>query len=131
MTFAEIIERTPAQIPFWGGGTLYPLLFKPIPRLLYPDKPRESSGQTFGHLYGFLSPDDETTSYNLPQLVEFYGNFGILGVLAGMFFLGVLYRVIQYIFVHPSMGLGAIVGGISNRSAQSKYTLFVLTVSEM
>ena len=112
MTFAEIIEKTPAQIPFWGGETLYPLLFKPIPRLLYPDKPREISGQTFGHLYGFLSPDDETTSYNLPQLVEFYGNFGILGVLAGMFCLGVFYRVIQYIFVHPGMGLGALVGSV-------------------
>jgi hypothetical protein len=112
MTFAEIIERTPAEIPFWGGETLYPLLFKPIPRLLYPDKPIESTGQTFGHLYGFLSPDDYETSYNLPQLVELYGNFGILGVLAGMFFLGVLYRMIQYIFVHSGMGLGAMVGGV-------------------
>jgi hypothetical protein len=112
MTFAEIIEKTPAQIPFWGGETLYPLLFKPIPRLLYPEKPREISGQTFGHLYGFLSPDDETTSYNLPHLVEFYGNFGIPGVLVGMFCLGVLYRVIQYIFIHLAMGLGALVGSV-------------------
>jgi hypothetical protein len=112
MTFAEIVERTPTEIPFWEGETLYPLLFKPIPRLLYPDKPVVSSGQTFGHLYGFLSPDDDGTSYNLPQLVELYGNFGILGVLVGMFFLGVLYRVIQYIFVHPGMGLGAMVSGV-------------------
>jgi hypothetical protein len=112
MTFAEVIEKTPAQIPYWGGETLYPLLFKPIPRLLYPDKPSEHSGQTFGHLYWFLDPDDETTSYNLPQLIELYGNFGIPGVLVGMFLLGILYRVIQYIFVHPGMGLGAMVGAV-------------------
>jgi hypothetical protein len=111
MTFAEVIEITPAQIPFWGGETFYPLLFKPIPRFLYPDKPEEISGQTFGHRYGFLSPNDSSTSYNLPQLVELYANFGMSGILAGMFFLGALYRILQCIFVHPSMGLGAVVGG--------------------
>jgi len=111
MTFAEIIKTTPAQVPFWGGETLYPLLFKPIPRFLYPDKPQEDSGQTFGHRYGFLLPADESTSYNLPQLIELYGNYGTPGVLIGMFFLGFIYRVVQCIFIHPGMGLGAVVGG--------------------
>jgi hypothetical protein len=106
-----VIETTPAQIPFWKGETFYPLLFKPIPRFLYSDKPEEISGQTFGHRYGFLSPNDSSTSYNLPQLVELYANFGVPGVLVGMFFLGSIYRILQCIFVHPNMGLGAVVGG--------------------
>jgi hypothetical protein len=40
-----------------------------------------------------------------------YGNFGAPGVLVGMLFLGVIYRVVQCIFIHPGMGLGAVVGG--------------------
>lgn len=111
-TFAEVIETTPASVPFWRGETYYPLLFKVIPRFLYPDKPVEVTGQTFGHRYGFLAPSDLTTSYNLPQLVEFYANFGVLGVLLGMFFVGVVYRIIQHIFIHSGMGLGAVVASI-------------------
>ena len=72
----------------------------------------EVTGQTFGHRYGFLAPSDLTTSYNLPQLVEFYANFGVLGVLLGMFFVGVVYRIIQHIFIHSGMGLGAVVASI-------------------
>jgi hypothetical protein len=106
MMFAEVIEATPTYVPFWEGETYYPLLFKPIPRFLYPDKPEEITGQTFGHRYGFISEGDDSTSNNLPQLVEFYVNFGAVGVLVGMFLIGVC------IFIHSGMGLGAVVGSI-------------------
>jgi hypothetical protein len=109
-TLAEVIEFTPDAIPYWGGETYYPLLFKPIPRFLYPDKPEELTGQTFGHRYGFLDATDFETSYNLPQLVEFYGNFGTLGVVIGMFLLGMLYRFIEGILMHAQTGLGAAAG---------------------
>ena len=112
MTYAEVVEFTPSQIPYWDGETYYPLLYKPIPRLIYPDKPVEVTGQTFGHRYGFLNPEDRTTSYNLPQLIEFYINFGIVGVLLGMFLIGVLYRTIQHIFIHRGMGLGTVVASV-------------------
>jgi hypothetical protein len=108
-TFAEVVEMTPDTIPFWQGETLYPLLYKAIPRFLYPDKPTESTGQTFGHRYGFLDAGDFDTSYNLPQLIEFFVNFGAIGVAVGMFVIGIAYRTIQHIFVHPGTGLGAIV----------------------
>jgi hypothetical protein len=109
MTFAEVIELTPATVPYWRGVTYYPLLFKLIPRFFYPDKPLDETGQYFGHLYGFLNPSDATTSYNLSQLVEFYANFGVIGILLGMFLLGLLYRTLQHVFIHPSMGIGSVV----------------------
>jgi hypothetical protein len=109
MTFAEVVRLTPDYVPFWGGETYWPLVWKLVPRALFPDKPLEITGQEFGHRYGFLSPDDWVTSYNLPQLVEFYANFGPAGVVVGMFLLGVLYRLVQSIFVHPRMGFGATV----------------------
>jgi hypothetical protein len=76
MTFAEVIEETPARVPYWKGETYFSLLLKPIPRAFWPDKPMEVTGQEFGHRYGFLHALDDTTSYNLPQLVEMYANFG-------------------------------------------------------
>jgi hypothetical protein len=112
MTFAEITGATPDFVPYWLGETYYPLLFKIIPRFLYPDKPLEVTGQTFGHRYSFLAADDYVTSYNLPQLIEFYANFGVFGVILGMVLLGVFYRVVQQLFFHSCMGFGALVGFI-------------------
>ena len=78
-TFAAVILATPEQIPYWRGETLYPLLFKPIPRFLYPEKPEDISGGTFPHRYGFLSQANRETSFNLSPMVELYCNFGIAG----------------------------------------------------
>jgi hypothetical protein len=110
MIFAKVVDLTPDTIAYWNGDTYYPFLFKPIPRILYPDKPQERTGQTFGHRYGFIAVDDYTTSINLPQLVEFYANFGPISVIIGSFMLGCVYRVVHDLFIHPEMGLGAIVG---------------------
>ncbi|MGB8411460.1 MAG: hypothetical protein WCE23_01415 [Candidatus Binatus sp.] len=111
-TFGEVIGDTPALVPFWGGESYYPILFKPIPRAVWPDKPEELTGQTFGHRYGLISGSNTSTSINLPQLVELYGNFGLTGVIGGMFIFGLIYRLLTEMYVHPAMGLGALVGGI-------------------
>ncbi|MGC1189518.1 MAG: hypothetical protein WA861_02965 [Candidatus Binatus sp.] len=110
--FGEVIADTPAMVPFWRGESLYPILFKPIPRFIMPDKPEELSGGWFGHRYGLITAANTTTSINLPQIVELYGNFGLTGVVAGMFLFGLIYRLLIEMYVHPGMGLGALVGGI-------------------
>jgi hypothetical protein len=111
MTFAEVVERTPEDIEYWGGETYQALLYKVIPRAIYPDKPMIETGQLFGHRYGFLSPTDRTTSYNLPQLVELYANFGVVGVLIGMFIIGIIYAAIVRCFGSRSAGFGGHVAG--------------------
>jgi hypothetical protein len=108
-TFAEVIRDTPSQVPYWRGESYLPLLFKPIPRLLWPGKPQEVSGQSFGHRYGLIDVENQTTSINLPQTVEMYANFGLPGVLIGMAMFGLLLRVLAEMFVHREMGLGALV----------------------
>ncbi len=113
VAFTEVLEATPASVPYWRGETYYSLLFKPVPRLLYPDKPEAATGQLFGHRYGFLHADDSLTSQNLPQLIELYANFGVLGVILGMFLVGTLYRSVQHVLVHPGMGLGAVLSSTS------------------
>ncbi|HXH06598.1 MAG TPA: hypothetical protein VNI83_08405 [Vicinamibacterales bacterium] len=110
-TFAAVTEMTPSVVPFLHGTTYYPLLSKPVPRLLWPDKPMETTGQEFGHLYGWLAPEDTETSYNLPQLVEFYLNFGGIGVVVGMLALGALYKAIHGMF-GTGIGSGETVAGV-------------------
>ena len=112
LTLADVLHDTPQIVPYWNGATYYPLLFKPVPRALFPDKPEEITGQTFGHRYGLLNQSNFETSYNLPQLIEGYINFGLPGVVITMLLFGVLYRLVQLIFIHPNMGFGALVSGI-------------------
>jgi hypothetical protein len=111
MVFATVTSWTPQKIPYWGGETYYDLLVMPIPRLLYPEKPYDIPGNLLGHRYRILDPRDYTTSINLPQLTELYGNFGCLGLILGSILTGMLYRTINDLFLHPACGLGSLVVG--------------------
>jgi hypothetical protein len=105
--FAHVIARTPASIPYWGGETYQSLFTTWIPRVLYPDKPKKGLGQEYGHRYRFIAPWDTGTSINLEQTVEMYANFGLEGVLVGMFLMGLLYRLTYRLVNHPDGGDGA------------------------
>jgi hypothetical protein len=110
-TFADVLRQTPNIVPYWDGATYYPILFKPIPRLLWPGKPIDLTGQEFGHRYGYLALDDHDTSYNLPQTVELYANFGVIGVVIGSLLFGIFYRAAELMFFHSRSGVGAVALG--------------------
>jgi hypothetical protein len=92
--FSYVIALTPDYIPFWFGESYRTLWTSFIPRFLWPGKPQATIGQDFGHRYLLLQVYDKGTSINLPWLIEFYINFGILGVLSGMFFVGIFFRLL-------------------------------------
>jgi hypothetical protein len=92
--FSHVVAKTPDEIPYWEGETYKDLLWTFVPRLLVPDKPHKLLGLTYGHRYRITSSHDTQTSINLEQTVEMYANFGVLGVVVGMFALGLLYRLL-------------------------------------
>jgi hypothetical protein len=98
---ADIVRQTPSNVPYWGGTTYLSLIGVAVPRVIWPNKPIKKLGQDFGHRYGYLDPYDTSTSVNLPYLVEFYANFGELGVLFGMLLVGVIYRVLDSLLNSP------------------------------
>jgi hypothetical protein len=102
--FAYILERTPETTPFLKGESYSDAAWKFVPRFLFPDKPDPNWGQIFGHRYDFISPTDFVTSVNMPQMIEMYVNFGIPGLLVGMFLLGQLYRFLSYLLNHTGAG---------------------------
>lgn len=76
---------------FQLGATMDYVLYAFIPRLLWRDKPGVTRGGWFTYYLG-ASPSEEeaTTSTGITAIGELYWNFGIAGVLAGMFVLGTL-----------------------------------------
>ena len=99
LPLAWVIRHTPDPVPFLGGETYLPLLFKLVPRAFFEDKP--SDAQSFGLRYDFVPFGNQVNAFKVHQLGELYANFGALGILLGMFVLGVLYRVLYELFHRP------------------------------
>ncbi len=97
------VDQTPERIPFLEGETLKNLLTNVVPRVFWPNKPPEVLGQWFGHHYRILRDNDTVTSINLPWLIEFYINFGPLGVVVGMAIVGVLLALAERVLLNPAM----------------------------
>lgn len=93
--FADVVRRTPHDVPYWHGQTYLSLVGIAVPRVLWPNKPVKELGQAFGHRYNYLGDWDRSTSVNLPYFIEFYCNFGPLGVILGMLLVGILYAALE------------------------------------
>lgn len=114
--FAYVAWKTPDPVPHWGGETYKHLMWKLIPRALYPDKPFEDVAKTYPARYGLVS--DETlsvTTVTLATMTEMYVNFGAAFVAVGMAALGILLKVLAALLAAPdrspwSVGVGAAVG---------------------
>ena len=111
--FADAVRRTPRDIPYWGGTTYLSLVGVAIPRVLWPTKPTKTLGQDFGHRYAYIEPSDVATSVNLPFLVEFYINFGPLGVFVGMLITGMIYRLLDVTLNRPSQNIVRTIANMS------------------
>lgn len=100
----DVMRRTPSDVPYWNGFTYESLVGAFVPRLFWPSKPQKSLGQDFGHRYGYIGNGDGETSVNLPVVVEFYINFGVIGIVVGMVVLGVMLRAIEDTINRPGQG---------------------------
>jgi hypothetical protein len=88
-----IIRETPDRVPFQGGWTLAQIPIAYVPRILWPGKPAVGIGQWITDTYGAGSHLESATG---PSWIgEFYLNFGVPGVVVGMFVMGMLIRVLH------------------------------------
>ena len=95
LPLAWLAQHAPDPLPFLHGETYAPLLYKLVPRVVFADKPRDVDD--LGKRYDFLPPKS-MKNFKVHQLGEFYVNFGVAGILAGMFLLGLLYRALHELF---------------------------------
>ncbi|MDB4084385.1 hypothetical protein N9517_05030 [Candidatus Pelagibacter sp.] len=89
-----VITKTPRNVDFFNGRSYQTIIYKIIPRFLWRNKPSEEWGNFWGKRYHVLSPKDFHTSWNLPIMNEFYANFGLKGLVVGMFILGLIIKTL-------------------------------------
>ena len=49
LLLAKVVEHTPSSVPYWYGETYKLTLTNLVPRIIWPEKPREAAGQKFSH----------------------------------------------------------------------------------
>ena len=80
------------QEQFANGATFYEAVLALVPRILWPDKPvAAGSGNTVSRYTRMKF--DSSTSVGIGQVLEFYINFGMIGVLGGFLMMGVIVRI--------------------------------------
>jgi hypothetical protein len=104
-----IIRETPDRVPFQGGWTLAMIPVAYVPRILWPGKPETTIGKWITDTYG--AGAHITSSTGPTWIGEFYLNFGVPGVIIGMFVMGLLLRLLHE-GVLRSATVPAIVAGV-------------------
>lgn len=138
-SFSMILMKTPETVDFQMGGTLRYLFIAWVPRVLWEEKPIIDFGKWFAINF-FNQPPGIDNSMGITNIGELYLNFHVLGILLGMFFIGIIYKtaylyfikygkasaisVFLYIFVF--FGLISIGGSITTMSVSLLQTLFLL-----
>ena len=91
---AQIIENVPDKMNYQFGKTLFLWTVAPIPRTMWHDKPEISIGRVIGEKI-YEKRTEDTAAGGVPPgfIGELYLNFGYLGVIAGMFVLGLALKL--------------------------------------
>ena len=108
LPLAWLTMHTPDPLPFLYGETFLPILYKLVPRAIFADKPVDV--WDVSTRYGFRSAT-AWNNFKVHQLGEFYVNFGVAGVLLGMFVLGLLCRSLHELFHQPGAGAATLAAG--------------------
>jgi hypothetical protein len=90
------VERMTDQGGYAHGDTLWDALLALIPRALWPDKPMQAGSGTLVTQYTGIQ-FDAGTSVGIGHVMEFYVNFGTLGVILGFALLGTLITFIDVV----------------------------------
>lgn len=106
--FAWVVYQTPDSIPYLSGYSYKDLYLYLIPRFLWPEKPINlEKANMIALRYGWLDPTQVGRTAVSPGLMdEAYINFGFLGIILGMFILGMFFKVLSQTLNNPKWGQG-------------------------
>jgi hypothetical protein len=104
---ANVLVKTPRQVPFQYGKTYSYLAATLIPRAVWPDKPSVNDANRFYQVaYGLTNREDlEDVSISVGFLTESFINFGWWGVVPVMFAAGLLLGLFERTLLTADSGL--------------------------
>jgi hypothetical protein len=106
--FSMAMQQVPEKIPYQQGQlTLSNLEFVLVPRILYPDKPMlDPSKKTNAYTGAQVATMQQGTSISMGYFVDFYIDFGLVGMLISLIILWILIGwAYRYFIVHLSPSL--------------------------
>jgi hypothetical protein len=74
----QVTRQTPSHLEYADYSPFIDAARNHIPRVFWSGKPEERLGNWFGKRYGFINPDDQITSWNMPWISEFYLIYGYI-----------------------------------------------------
>lgn len=83
-----VYKHTNGDFEFHYGKTFWWLPLTPIPRIIFPSKPKNIMATTVAEEYGIKGSSHG--AMNFPMLVEYYINFNFVGIIIFCFFQGIL-----------------------------------------
>ena len=103
----NVIEMTPARVPYQDGRLYSYVLVTFIPRFIWPEKPSISEANKWYQVsYHLTLPANlESVGIAVGSVTESYIDFGWFGPLPVMVSLGLILGVFQRIFLRTSSGL--------------------------
>lgn len=106
-----VIRNTPAHVPYWGLATYKPVFWLIVPRIVFPDKPANTSGHDFGVRYGYLSEGDNSTSINMDVVSEAWASGGWVMILLSAMVVGAVVSVVLRVARLANDGLAIVFSG--------------------
>jgi hypothetical protein len=108
-----VVHRVPDAYPYQYGKTMVSILWAPVPRTVWPEKPPVRLGPVIAPVvFGF---DVDRRTGDPPGLVgELWINGGLIAVIIGMIIFGLLVRRVErwYHLASATQGLAAIPCGV-------------------
>jgi len=103
---ANVIDLTPAVVPYQYGSLYSYMAITWIPRFVWPDKPSMSeANQYYQVAYGLTTEDDlGKVAISVGLLAEGFINFGWPGVFGIMFLAGIFFDFYQRTFLSKTSG---------------------------
>lgn len=101
---AHIINNVPSKMQFQYGASFLALIYAPIPRQLWPNKPVLAMSKDIAQkIYGY----NEKNMAGIPpgMAAEMYVNFGYAGILIGFFLAGILLKKAYNSFEFDEKGM--------------------------
>ena len=104
---ANVIDQTPAVVPYQYGRLYSYMLVTFIPRFIWPDKPSVNDANQFYQIaYGLTREEDlNGVSIAVGVLTEGYISFGWVGAMGIMFLLGIFFDFYQHAFLSKQSGV--------------------------